>query len=128
MCGIAGYWFRKDLPGEAPRWLDAAVGVLRHRGPDDRGVWRDGGVGFGHTRLSILDLSPIGHQPMRSRCGRWVMAFNGEVYNFHELRAELESRGHAFRGGGDSEVILAAFAEWGPDAVRRVIGMFVIAL
>jgi asparagine synthase (glutamine-hydrolysing) len=102
--------------------------VLHHRGPDDRGLWLDGGVGLGHSRLSILDLSPLGHQPMVSRDGRWVMVFNGEVYNFREIRRELEPLGHAFRGSGDSEVILEAFAEWGPAAVRRFVGMFAIAL
>lgn len=128
MCGIAGYWFRNAAPQEAPRWLDAGVRALRHRGPDDRGQWFDGGVGLGHARLSILDLSAHGRQPMLSRDGRWAMVYNGEVYNFVALRRELESLGHAFRGSGDSEVILEAFAEWGPDAVRRFIGMFSIAL
>ena len=128
MCGIAGYWFRRRAPEAAPHWLNEGVTSLDHRGPDDRGVWCDGEVGLGHSRLSILDLSPRGHQPMVSRDGRWVMAFNGEVYNFREIGRELAARGRTILGSGDSEVILEAFAEWGPDAVRRFIGMFAIAL
>ena len=128
MCGIAGFWFKSDVPEAAQRWLEDSVSSLRHRGPDDRGLWFDGGVGLGHTRLSILDLSPLGHQPMTSRDGRWVMVFNGEVYNFREIHRELEVLGHTFLGTSDSEVILEAFAEWGPAAVRRFVGMFAIAL
>jgi asparagine synthase (glutamine-hydrolysing) len=128
MCGIAGFWFESRVPEAARQWLKASVRSLRHRGPDDCGVWFDGGVGLGHARLSILDLSPLGHQPMVSRDSRWVMVFNGEVYNFLEIRKELETLGRSFRGTGDSEVILEAFAEWGPAAVRRFIGMFAIAL
>jgi asparagine synthase (glutamine-hydrolysing) len=107
-----------------------ATRSLRHRGPDDEGLWQspDGSVGFGHRRLSILDLSLHGHQPMTSPCGTWVMVFNGEIYNFKEIRDELKSLGHRFAGSGDSEVILAAFAQWGPGAVSRFLGMFAIAL
>jgi asparagine synthase (glutamine-hydrolysing) len=135
MCGITGYWSRR---GEASAWLadlGAAVSSLKQRGPDDSGVWvRPGGrVALGHTRLSILDLSPLGHQPMLlpaagSNTGSLAMVFNGEVYNFAVIRAELESLGHRFRSTGDSEVILAALREWGIAAVDRFIGMFAIAL
>lgn len=128
MCGIAGYWFKNHAPEAARQWLQDSVASLHHRGPDDRGSWFDNGVGLGHTRLSILDLSPLGHQPMASRNGRWMMVFNGEVYNFREIRKDLELLGHTFLGTGDSEVILEAFAEWGPEAVRRFVGMFAIAL
>jgi len=128
MCGIAGFWFKSDVPEVAQQWLRDSVSSLHHRGPDDRGLWFDGGVGLGHARLSILDLSPLGHQPMASRNGRWVMVFNGEVYNFRGIRKDLEMLGHTFFGTGDSEVILEAFAEWGPGAVRRFVGMFAIAL
>lgn len=128
MCGIAGYWFRNGAPEQARRWLAAGIGALRHRGPDDRGQWFDRSVGLAHARLSILDLSAHGHQPMLSRDGRWAMVYNGEVYNYAAIRRELESLGHTFRGSGDSEVILEAFAQWGPEAVRRFIGMFAIAL
>lgn len=128
MCGIAGFWFKNKVPEAARQWLKASVASLHHRGPDDSGLWFDDGIGLGHARLSILDLSPLGRQPMVSRNGAWVMVFNGEVYNFREIRKELEVLGHAFPGTGDSEVILEAFAEWGLAAVRRFIGMFAIAL
>lgn len=128
MCGIAGFWFKSKVPEAAQQWLKDSVASLHHRGPDDSGLWFDGGVGLGHARLSILDLSTLGRQPIASRNGRWVMVFNGEVYNFREIRKELESLGHVFLGTGDSEVILEAFAEWGVGAVRRFVGMFAIAL
>ena len=105
--------------------------ALAHRGPDASGTHLspDGRVGLSHRRLSILDLSPAGAQPMFSADRSLVLSFNGEVYNFREIRAELEGKGHAFRGGSDTEVMLAAFREWGVDAaVRRFIGMFAFAL
>jgi len=128
MCGIAGFWFKSNVPEAAQQWLKDSVTSLHHRGPDDSGLWFDSGVGLGHARLSILDLSPVGHQPMVSRNGRWVMVFNGEVYNFREIRKDLEKLGHTFLGTGDSEVVLEALAEWGPGAVRRFVGMFAVAL
>lgn len=102
---------------------------LIHRGPDDSGVWVDvdSGVGLGHRRLSILDLSPLGRQPMHSHCGRFVLAYNGEVYNHLELRKELAA--YPFRSTSDTETILAAIAEWGVDAaLNRFTGMFAISL
>jgi asparagine synthase (glutamine-hydrolysing) len=130
MCGIAGYRVINADVGPWVTGLPRAVESLRLRGPDDAGLWfdADNRTGLGHRRLSILDLSPLGHQPMVSRCEAWVMVFNGEIYNFKELRAQLEPLGHHFSGTGDSEVILAAFSQWGPDAVTRFIGMFAIAL
>lgn len=129
MCGIAGYVDRKQLWSNLATDLDLAVGALRHRGPNDQGTWlQDPAVGLGQTRLSILDLSSNGHQPMISEDGQVIMAYNGEVYNFAEIRVELEATGHHFRGTGDSEVILAAFRQWGLKAVDRFIGMFAIAL
>lgn len=130
MCGITGYLNRGDpKPGLAAD-LPRAVQALHHRGPDDRGTWfsEDRQVGLGHARLSILDLSAHGHQPMVSPDGRLVMVFNGEIYNYRDIRRELEPLGYKFHGSGDSEVILAAFAEWGSAAVHRFIGMFAIAL
>jgi asparagine synthase (glutamine-hydrolysing) len=131
MCGITGYFTtvagRSDLLAFD---LKAATESLYHRGPDGSGQWlsEDGRVGFGHRRLAIIDLSDHAAQPMRSRCGGWLMVFNGEVYNFRELRVELVMLGHAFEGSGDTEVILAAFSQWGVDACQRFNGMFAIAL
>ena len=130
MCGITGFFTSSGAPelGESDAWR--AVATLKRRGPDDRGVWATvPGVGLGQTRLAILDLTDHGHQPMRTDDGQMVMVYNGEVYNFAEIRRELEALGHRFGGTGDSEVILAAFREWGVRlAVQRFIGMFVIAL
>ena len=108
-----------------------AAETLRHRGPDADGTWHDDGAGiaFGHRRLSILDLSPRGHQPMRSAEGRYTIAYNGEIYNFRDLRAELEGNGVAFRGRSDTEVLLAAISHWGVvPALERTNGMFALAL
>jgi asparagine synthase (glutamine-hydrolysing) len=104
---------------------------LIHRGPDDSGVWVDAeaGIALGFRRLAIVDLSPTGHQPMTSSNSRHVMVFNGEVYNFGELRKDLESRGHGFRGHSDTEVMLEAVSEWGLEAaVKKFVGMFAFAL
>ena len=133
MCGIAGFVESRATLGAAGLEAHARrmADQLIHRGPDDAGVWADPevGIGLGFRRLSILDLSPAGHQPMCSASGRYVIIFNGEVYNFSELRGSLESRGHAFRGHSDTEVMLGAFEEWGLEAaVRRFVGMFAFAL
>ena len=131
MCGLTGYLSRKaNVIPVLRESLPAAVRALHHRGPDDQGVWfgADNVVGLGHARLSILDLTAHGHQPMISPDGRLAMVFNGEVYNYRDIRRELEPLGHTFSGTGDSEVILAAFCQWGVQAVNRFIGMFAIAL
>lgn len=130
MCGIAGYWARGGRPEVWLRDLDGAVRSLRRRGPDDSGTWlrADGSVGFGHTRLSVLDLSELGHQPMAGSDAAAVMVFNGEIYNFTDIRSQLIRRGYRFRSNGDSEVVLAALQEWGIAAIERFIGMFAIAL
>ncbi|HWO41355.1 MAG TPA: asparagine synthase (glutamine-hydrolyzing), partial [Candidatus Eisenbacteria bacterium] len=102
-----------------------------HRGPDAGGVWKDpqAGIWLGHRRLSIIDLSPNGGQPMVSESGRWIIVFNGEIYNFQELRNELGARGHRFRGHSDTEAFLAAVEEWGlEEALKRSIGMFALAI
>jgi asparagine synthase (glutamine-hydrolysing) len=131
MCGIAGVWTRNadaSFAERARRMSDR----LRHRGPDDAGIWTDieAGIALVHRRLSILDLSPTGHQPMASPSGRYVLAFNGEIYNHLELRAALEKEGavRAWRGRSDTETLLAAFEEWSPEeTLRRAVGMFAIA-
>lgn len=128
MCGIAGIWgFNGGVIDR--RDLEHATRSLQHRGPDDEGIWTSNAVGLGHRRLSILDLSASGHQPMTRAEGRYVMVYNGELYNFRELRKQLEDRGHSFVGSGDSEVVLCALESWGiEDALRRFKGMFAIAL
>ena len=129
MCGIVGIWDTNRTNDIVRRELEEAVRRLNHRGPDDRGIWmNETGVAFGHTRLSIVDLSPSGHQPMQSGDGRHVVMFNGEIYNHGEIRARLESLGHSFIGRSDTEVILHAVREWGSSAVEQFIGMFAIAL
>ena len=130
MCGIAGFWQTKrqaEIPAEILLRMGTA---LKHRGPDDSGVFYDEltGVGLVHRRLSILDLSPAGHQPMSSHSGRYLIIFNGEVYNFEEIRKDL-GPGHTWRGHSDTEVMLEAFERWGVEAaVRRFVGMFAFAL
>ena len=130
MCGIVGIWARSahvDQQRLATE-LNDALNSLHHRGPDGRGTWFDEpGLGFGHARLSILDLSDQGRQPMSSADGRYTMVFNGEIYNFAEIKEELIARGHSFPGSGDTEVLLAAIQEWQQAAVQRFIGMFAIA-
>ncbi|MGH9720029.1 MAG: asparagine synthase (glutamine-hydrolyzing) [Bryobacteraceae bacterium] len=133
MCGIAGY-FDSPRPGShdlMERLVRKMSDSMHHRGPDDEGAWVDdaAGIALGQRRLSILDLSPLGHQPMHSACGRYVITFNGEIYNHRDLRRRLESDGARFRGTSDTEVMLAAIAAWGLDAaVREFNGMFAFAL
>ncbi len=132
MCGIAGI-LTKTGPGQHALTCSVCrmIGPIAHRGPDDRGVWADdqAGIALGFRRLAILDLSPHGHQPMRSPTGRFVAVFNGEVYNFEDLRQELEAHGFSFRGRSDTEVVVAAFEQWGvAAAVERFAGMFAIAV
>src|SRR5215204_1430157 len=125
MCGIVGVLGHGDRDLKAV--LQPMVHALHHRGPDASGVWVDPHqhVAFGHARLSIIDISVEGRQPMVSRSGRYVLTYNGEVYNFAELRRELEQYGHIFRGHSDTEVMLAAFEEWGVEkSVARFMGMF----
>lgn len=132
MCGIAGVLrsggFRNDAELAA---LRAMARRIAHRGPDDEGIWTDpdAGVGLAHRRLSILDLSALGHQPMTAASGRYVISFNGEIYNFADLRKDLAALGQTFRGHSDTEVILGAIDAWGVDvALKRATGMFAIAL
>ena len=131
MCGIAGAWATGPVDAGILHALGAAMGTaIAHRGPDDSGTWADAEAGLvlSHRRLSILDLSPLGHQPMASADGRWQLVYNGEVYNHAALRRELEALGHGFRGHSDTEVLLAAIAQWGVEAaLARANGMFALA-
>jgi asparagine synthase (glutamine-hydrolysing) len=133
MCGLTGFLCGRGvrLP-RGPRELATGMAArLAHRGPDSAGAWSDdaAGVALGHRRLAIVDLSPEGQQPMVSASGRWVTAYNGEIYNFVELRRELEAIGAVFRGHSDTEVMLAALDRWGLDAtLQRLVGMYAIAL
>src|SRR6185437_14324169 len=131
MCGITGFLGGGSSAESARAQLAAMAAALRHRGPDGEGLWVDGeaAVALGHRRLSIIDLSPLGAQPMRSASGRFTITFNGEIYNFRALRTELQGRGARFRGGSDTEVLLAAIEEWGlTRALERSRGMFAFAL
>ena len=128
MCGIVGVVSRTAWVQRPP--LTRMRDCMTHRGPDDAGEWwsTDGRVGFAHRRLSILDLSPLGHQPMLSEDGMISIVFNGEIYNFAELKAELENKGFQFRSHSDTEVIIQAYRAWGPACVKRLRGMFALAL
>jgi len=128
MCGIAGQFnYRSGAPAVEVR-LGQMCDLLAHRGPDGSGTWAAGPVGLGHRRLSIIDLSDAGRQPMSSPDGALVIVFNGEIYNFRELRRELAADGYTFRTKTDTEAILAAYDKYGPDCVRRLEGMFAFAL
>lgn len=130
MCGIAGGWWSN--PENAVKRVPMALKKIKHRGPDDDGyqLYPIGGaaIALGHTRLSIIDLSSAGHQPMHSRDGRWAIVFNGEVYNYRELRTQLQGMGHSFHTDSDTEVLLAAWSEWGVNCLPRLVGMFAFAV
>lgn len=133
MCGIAGIYAPLGSPALEPAALAAMGEAIRHRGPDAGDIWRDAeaGIGLVHRRLSILDLSPAGAQPMHSPCGRYVISYNGEIYNYLDLRRELEEAGLApdWRGHSDTEVLLAGIRAWGlAETLKRTAGMFAIAL
>ena len=127
MCGISGIIHPDGAP-VAEQQLKAMIQAMKHRGPNDEGWFAEDGLGLGFVRLSILDLSPAGHQPMFSADERYVLIFNGEVYNYIELREELKAKGHTFRSGTDSEVILAAYREWGEQMLHRFNGMWAFVI
>ena len=131
MCGITGYWSDAINTEEMETIVRQMSTTLHHRGPDDGGIWleKPAGLALGHRRLSIVDLSPQGHQPMQSADGRYVLVFNGEIYNFSNLRQQLMGLYHTFKGNSDTEVMLAAFCEWGVRrAVEKFVGMFAFAV
>ncbi|UJL34096.1 hypothetical protein C6N34_002370 [Cylindrospermopsis raciborskii Cr2010] len=136
MCGITGYWTKsiritgywtKSINSQELELIAQQMSKpLYHRGPDDGGTWTDkrAGIALAHRRLSIVDLSPLGKQPMASSDGRYILVFNGEIYNFSQLRQELIGLGHTFRGHSDTEVILASFCQWGiKSAVERFVAL-----
>jgi asparagine synthase (glutamine-hydrolysing) len=131
MCGILGVWMADAVAGLEERVRHATT-RMEHRGPDHQGFttfrWDGGALAFGQTRLSIIDLTDAGHQPMRSRDGRYTVVYNGEVCNYRELRAELAELGHTFASDSDTEVLLAAWAQWGEAALPRLVGMFAFAM
>ncbi|MGV8124485.1 MAG: asparagine synthase (glutamine-hydrolyzing) [Candidatus Xenobiia bacterium LiM19] len=129
MCGIAGFYHYGDIVSTISEESLKSMGdALAHRGPDDEGLFIDGTVGLAHRRLSILDLSLRGHQPMADSSGRFWIVYNGEIYNFRDIRHELDKKGHIFSSNSDTEVILTAYREWGPGCLTRFIGMFAFAL
>ena len=128
MCGIGGLVHSSPDADVPCAVLEMLGDSQAHRGPDDAGIWREGRAGLVHRRLSVLDPSPAGHQPMMSRDGRFVVVFNGEIYNFQDIRTELETRGHEFHTQCDTEVLLEAWSTWGADALTRLNGMFAFAV
>lgn len=130
MCGIAGGWWREQA--QASWHLPMALKAMHHRGPDDSGhdffAFDSATLGLAQSRLSIIDLSSAGHQPMHSQDGRWVIAFNGEIYNYKELRDQLRVLGHSFSSNSDTEVLLKAWAQWGVDCLPQLVGMFAFAV
>src|SRR5438445_2636631 len=127
MCGIAGLLHLDGSP--VPReTIEAMCERIRHRGPDDHGFWSNDGVGLGHRRLSIIDLSPRGRNPMANEDESVWLIFNGEIYNYRDLKPPLINAGHRFHSATDSEVLIHLYEERGPDAVRELNGMFAFAL
>src|SRR2546423_6995052 len=123
MCGFAAV-FRTDHGVVEPAVIRRMMEVIRHRGPDDEGRFFSGPLGMGFRRLSILDVSPLGHQPMSTEDGLLTVVFNGEIYNYLELRRELELLGHRFTSSGDTEVLLKAYRQWGMECVAKFNGMW----
>ncbi|MFL5618384.1 MAG: asparagine synthase (glutamine-hydrolyzing) [Gemmatimonadaceae bacterium] len=128
MCGFVGFLALGTESAPTEAWIETLIDTIAHRGPDDHGILVDGRAALGFRRLSILDLSQAGHQPMTSRDGTLSMVFNGEIYNYVELRAELEALGHRFVSSGDTEVLLASYAQWGRRCVDRLVGMYAFCI
>jgi len=128
MCGICGVYNLDPSNVVSNITVQSMMDVMKHRGPDDEGIFIDNNVGLGFVRLSIIDLSPAGHQPMLSEDGRFVLVFNGEIYNYLELRDELVSKGHIFKTKTDTEVLLASYLEWGEDCLGHFNGMWAFVI
>ena len=128
MCGIVGIASRHPVTDR--EWLSIGCAAMAHRGPDDSGSWwsSNGNVGLAHRRLAIIDLSPGGHQPMHDEANHLSIVFNGEIYNYVDLRDILKAKGHKFQTQSDTEVVLAAYSEWGLECLSQLNGMFAIAL
>ena len=120
MCGICGKLYFDPTRAIEPQDLRRMAGTLAHRGPDGEGVWTSRNVGLGHRRLAIIDLRAVASQPMSNEDGTVWITFNGEIYNFHELRQELETKGHLFRTASDTEVIVHAYEEYGRDCLEPI--------
>ncbi len=127
MCGITGIF---NIEGSAVsiNILQRMTDAIKHRGPDDEGIWTNTNIGFGHRRLAIIDLSPLGHQPMQTDDGNYTITYNGEVYNFQNIRIELEALGYKFHSKTDTEVILKSFKHWGKSCIHKFNGMFCFAI
>jgi asparagine synthase (glutamine-hydrolysing) len=127
MCGIAGRYALDGSPASRTE-LETMIAAIRHRGPDATGFHLDGSLGLGHARLAIIDLSPLGEQPMPNEDGRVLLTYNGEIYNYRELCDDLRAHGHVFRSRSDSEAIVHAYEEWGADCLARFNGMWAFAI
>ena len=127
MCGFAGL-VRFDRKPINKKHLAQMTNAIEHRGPDGEGFWTGGNVGLGHRRLSIIDLSDAGRQPMECADNRFVLAYNGEIYNYREIKKELVQLGYSFKGSSDSEVVLYSLIHWGEAALNKFNGMFALAL
>ena len=127
MCGICGI-VNFDNAEVSTLSIETMMNAMKHRGPDDEGIFITDNIGLGFVRLSILDLTPAGHQPMKSSDGNYVLIFNGEIYNYIELRNELKTKGYTFKSDSDSEVLLNAYIEWGEDALNHLNGMFAFVI
>src|SRR5713101_6105106 len=128
MCGITGRVLTNQNAATDVGLLRRMTATLRHRWPDDEGFWVDGGVGLGSRRLAIIDLSPFGHEPMTNDDASLWIVFNGEVYNFQELRPDLQRKGHAFRSRTDTETVLHLYEEFGVDCLRYLRGILGFAI
>ena len=128
MCGIAGLIIKQGQIDNLPDRINNMTKLIQHRGPDGEGFYIDKNLALGHRRLAIIDLTEDGHQPMHYSEGQLVITYNGEIYNYLEIKNELQQLGHQFHSKSDTEVILAAYAQWGPDCVSRFNGMWAFAI